>query len=218
MRRLFRCSISLNYEDEHGDASVSSFIADRTEFWWNERKPDQPTLWKSTIYLGEAFFNEIIQHPVPLDMNTLTSLKRCSLGLDLYLWLVYRTFTLRAPLRLTWRQVYRQFGADPARAKDHRIVQKFRVKVLRELKKIKLGLAGLELHDGQRDLDPLALNPRHRTFGSSSTSKLGRKGSPLTAPRVAGVSLGSPRHRKPLLELPTASYATAETRFIHRRR
>ena len=138
MRRLFRCSISLNYEDEHGDASVSSFIADRTEFWWNERKPDQPTLWKSTIYLGEAFFNEIIQHPVPLDMNTLTSLKRCSLGLDLYLWLVYRTFTLRAPLRLTWRQVYRQFGADPARAKDHRIVQKFRVKVLRELKKIKL--------------------------------------------------------------------------------
>ena len=27
MKRLFRCSISLNYEDEHGDASVSSFIA-----------------------------------------------------------------------------------------------------------------------------------------------------------------------------------------------
>ena len=42
MKRLFRCSISLNYEDERGDASVSSFIADRTEFWWNERKPDEP--------------------------------------------------------------------------------------------------------------------------------------------------------------------------------
>ena len=33
MKRIFRCSISLNYEDERGDASVSSFIADRTEFW-----------------------------------------------------------------------------------------------------------------------------------------------------------------------------------------
>ena len=73
--------------------------------------------------------------------------------------LTYRTFALRAPQRLTWRQVYRQLGADPARAKDHRTVQKFRVKVLRELKKIFAGLAGPELLDGQRGLDPLALNP-----------------------------------------------------------
>ena len=86
--------------------------------WWNERKPDQPVLWESKIYLGEQFFNEIINHPVPLDMNTLTGLKRCALGLDLYLWLTYRTFTLRAPLRLTWRQLYQQFGTDPAKASD----------------------------------------------------------------------------------------------------
>ena len=67
----------------------------------------------SKIRLGEDLFNEIINHPVPLDMNTLTALKRSALGLDLYLWLVYRIFALRAPLRLTWRQVYRQFGAHP---------------------------------------------------------------------------------------------------------
>ena len=44
----------------------------------------------------------------------LKALKRSPLGLDLYFWLVYRTFTLRAPLTLTWRQIYRQFGAHPA--------------------------------------------------------------------------------------------------------
>ena len=93
--------------------------------------------------LGEAFFNEIISHPVPLDLNTLTALKRSSLGLDLYLWLTYRTFALRAPLRLTWRQVYRQFGVDPAKASDNNTVQAFRYKVLRELKKIKLAWPGL---------------------------------------------------------------------------
>ena len=53
----------------------------------------------------EKFFNEVIRHPVPLDMNTLKALKRSTLGLDLYLWLVYRTFALRAPLRLTWKSV-----------------------------------------------------------------------------------------------------------------
>ena len=88
MKRLFGCSVSMIYEDKHGDQFVSSLIAERGEFWWNERKPDEPMLWDSKIYLGEAFFNEIISHPVPLDMNTLTALKRSSLGLDLYLWLV----------------------------------------------------------------------------------------------------------------------------------
>ena len=138
MRRFFHCTVSLIYEDERGAASASSLVADRTEFWWNERKPDEPSLWESKIRLGEDFFNEIINHPVPLDMNTLTALKRCSLGLDLYLWLVYRTFALRAPLRLTWRQVYRQFGLHPDKASDKKTVQNFRIKVLRELKKIKL--------------------------------------------------------------------------------
>ena len=88
-------------------------------------------------------YGKIIRHPVPLDMNTLTALKRSSLGLDLYLWLTYRTFALRAPLRLTWRQVYRQFGAHPAQADDKNIVNNFRTKCLRELKKIKLAWPGL---------------------------------------------------------------------------
>ena len=143
MRRLFGCTVSLIYEDKSGFARVSSLVADKHEFWWNERKPSEPVLFNSKIRLGEDFFNEIINHPVPLDMNTLTALKRCSLGLDLYLWLVYRTFVLRAPLRLTWRQLYHQFDANPAKAPDKRAVQNFRVQVLRELKKIKMAWTGL---------------------------------------------------------------------------
>ena len=138
MRRLFNAHVRLVYEDEYGEQFVSSAIADRGAFWWNVRKHDQPSLWESKIYLGEAFFNEIINHPVPLDMNILKALKRSALGLDLYLWLVYRTFALRAPQRLTWKQLYCQFGAHPAKASDNNTVQAFRYKVLRELKKIKL--------------------------------------------------------------------------------
>ena len=138
MKRLFGCTVTMVYEERAGFARVSSLVADKHEFWWNERKPDQPSLWESKIYLGEQFFNEIIRHPVPLDMNTLTALKRSPLGLDLYLWLVYRTFTLRAPKPLTWRLLYSQFGAHPAKASDKRTVDNFRTKCLRELKKIKL--------------------------------------------------------------------------------
>ena len=86
MRRLFSAHVSLVYEDKQDMVIAGSQVADRAELWWNERKPDERVLWDSKIYLGEAFFNEIIRHPVPLDLNTLTALKRCSLGLDLYLW------------------------------------------------------------------------------------------------------------------------------------
>ena len=143
MDRLFNAHVSLIYEDKSGKATVNSLIARRTEFWWNHKRPDESTLWESKIELSEDFFNEIICHPIPIDINTLTALKRSSLGLDLYLWLVYRTFPLRAPLRISWRQVYRQFGVDPARASDRVTVRNFQRKVLRELKKIKLAWPGL---------------------------------------------------------------------------
>ena len=143
MRRLFRCQVELVYEDKHGERSVASRIADRTELWWNPKHPDTPTLWDSKIELGEKFFNEIIGHPVPLNMNILKALKRSSLGLDLYLWLTYRTFSLKRPIELSWKRLYRQFGMDPAKASDRVTVDNFRKDCLRELTKIKTAWPGL---------------------------------------------------------------------------
>ena len=113
MRRLFGCTVSLLYEDARGEATLNAPIARLTEFWWNARQPDARSLWESKIELGEDFFNEIIRCPIPIDLNTLRAMKRSPLGLDLYLWLTYRPFALKRPLRLTWRQLYRQFGAGP---------------------------------------------------------------------------------------------------------
>ena len=143
MDRLFNAHIQLIYKDERGKATVNSLIADRTAFWWNPTRPNEPMLWESKIELSEKFFNEIVSRPVPLDMNILKAMKRSSIGLDLYLWLTYRTFSLKSPLRLSWRQIYRQFGAAPSKALDKRTVLDFRRKVLRELKKIKLAWPGL---------------------------------------------------------------------------
>ena len=137
MDRLFGCMVALIYEDERQKSRVQAVLADRTELWWDAKRPDESSLWESTIYLSESFFHEIIAHPVPLDINILRSLKRSPLGLDLYLWLVYRTFGLRTPVRLSWPQIYRQFGVNPTAASDKPTVQNLRAKVLRELVKIK---------------------------------------------------------------------------------
>ena len=143
MKRLFNAHIQLVYEDKQVSVSVNSPVASRTGFWWSELTPGELGLWDSKIELGEKFFQEIIRHPVPLDMNILKAMKRSSLGIDFYLWLTYRTFTLKRPLRLSWRQLYRQFGLDPARAEDRRTADAFRTDCLRELKKIKIAWPGL---------------------------------------------------------------------------
>ena len=138
MKRLFNCSVQLTYTAAGRETSASALVAELTAFWWNPKQPDQTGLWESKVRLSEAFFNEIISHPVPLDLTTLKALKRSPLGLDLYLWLTYRIFALTTPQQLTWKQVYCQFGAHPAKASDKFTVHAFRYKVLRELKKIKL--------------------------------------------------------------------------------
>ena len=149
MKRLFNAHIQLAYEDRQVSASVNAPLASRTEFWWNPKQPHGRALWESRIELGEKFFQEIVSHPVPLDMNILKALRRSPLGLDLYLWLTCRTFSLKGPLRLSWPRLYRQFGVDPAQAGDKRTVDDFRKDCLRELIKIKIAWPDLNYATGK---------------------------------------------------------------------
>jgi hypothetical protein len=75
-------------------------------------------------------------------MEILREIKRSSLGLDLYMWLTYKTYTLysqgKKPEPLAWDRLYRQFGTDPDHAGEKTTVQNFRKDVLRELQKLKL--------------------------------------------------------------------------------
>ena len=156
------------------------------EFWWNKRRPAEQGLWDSQIELGEKFFHEILQHPVPLDLNILKALKRSSLGLDLYLWLTYRTFTLRHPLRLSWARLYRQFGAEPARANDNPNRPGFSQGVPARVDQDQDRLAGSGLRDGPGGAGSLALQTRHPSHAPAAcgiTLRLSfpTQGSPMTA-------------------------------------
>ena len=77
MDRLFSATLQFIYEERGpGDSpqvkdTFTSPVARKTHLVWNPRRPDEPVLWESTIELGQDFFQEIIRHPVPIDMNTL---------------------------------------------------------------------------------------------------------------------------------------------------
>ncbi len=61
MTRLFNASVRLVYKDKQGEQFIASHIADRGEFWWDPKRPNERMLWDSKIELGEKFFNEIIR-------------------------------------------------------------------------------------------------------------------------------------------------------------
>ena len=97
-------------------------------------------------------------------MNILKALKRSSLGIDFYLWLTYRTFTLKRPLRLSWPRLYGQFGGEssPGGRKSHR--PGFSCGLSAGVEEDQDGLARAELYDGQGRVDPLAFEARHRPY------------------------------------------------------
>lgn len=139
--RLFNANIQLIYEVPGHKSSANSPVAEYTDLWWDYKEPNQEALWESTIRLGEAFYNEIISHPIPLDMRILKHMKRSSLGLDLYMWLSYKTYSLyttgKPPERLSWQRLYKQFAPHPERVDDKNAVNAFRADALRELAKLK---------------------------------------------------------------------------------
>jgi Plasmid encoded RepA protein len=132
MNRLFSTAISCGYADEDlGQSARRSFlIADEHQLWWDPKQPEQQTLWESTITLGERFFQELVDHPVPLDLRALRALRQSPLALDIYAWLTYRMHALPKPVVIPWVALETQFGADYGATRD------FRRKFLRRLKDV----------------------------------------------------------------------------------
>jgi hypothetical protein len=111
MKRLFTCTVSCTYEDESKEAGTGFRIAKGYQLWWEPRHPEQASLWNSTVTLSSDFFEEIIDHPVPLDLRAFHALKRSPMALDIYCWLTYRLSYLRKPVEIVWPALQMQFGA-----------------------------------------------------------------------------------------------------------
>lgn len=132
MQRLFSSSISCIYAGENQWAMQSIRVADAAHLWWNPTDPSQITLFDSTLTLSESFYNELIKHPVPLDMRAVQALSQSPMALDIYAWLTYRMSYLSKETKINWLTLQAQFGADYARTRD------FKRKFLQQTKSVLL--------------------------------------------------------------------------------
>jgi replication initiator protein len=128
--RTFSAQITWRYDIRPGELSFAPDlagsgggnigVAENHHVWWDTRRPDEPVLFGSAVLLRETFFEDLMAHPVPLDMRALRFLKRSPLSLDIYVWATHRFSYLRAPASIPWAVLAAQFGSNYGRARDFR--------------------------------------------------------------------------------------------------
>jgi len=113
LRRLFAARIAVVSDPTAVDWTQASFsLADKAQIWWDPQNPRQAGLFESTVVLGEQFFNEVINGPVPIDLRALRALRGSPMALDLYMYLTYRNFSLRRETTIPWEVLKMQFGSE----------------------------------------------------------------------------------------------------------
>jgi hypothetical protein len=111
-QRLFAATIFFGTNDQANATPVVDWARfhffDRMHLWFNKAEDesmDTPTI-ENSILLSEAFYEEIDQHRIPVEREAVAALANAPGVLDLYLWLVWRTWSLNGnaghiPLFLT---------------------------------------------------------------------------------------------------------------------
>ena len=92
-------TITAIYRDEkaHGDPQPQRPSIRRRFGGTPKSAQGRAVLWQSCVTLGEQFYLEVIDRPVPIDMRALRALKKSPMALDLYSWLTYRMSYLDYP-------------------------------------------------------------------------------------------------------------------------
>lgn len=143
--RLFSSVITCRYKDEELTQGKNLTLTDEYSLWWSPKAPDQMPLWKSSVTLSQKFFEQIIERPVPIDMDALLRLKRSPMALDIYFWLTHRLSYLHKDAFIPWELLQAQFGADYAQ--DTEGQYNFKRKFLLRLKDV------LAIYDKARVFD-----------------------------------------------------------------
>ncbi|MDC0344924.1 replication protein RepA [Alphaproteobacteria bacterium] len=113
MQRLFSSVITVGVMDKKSGefAHTNLSIAEKSQIFWNPSHPEQIDLFKSKIFIGEMFFKETMNAPIPIDIRALNVLKSSSLALDIYFWLTYRMSYIIGRVEIPFDNLHTQFGA-----------------------------------------------------------------------------------------------------------
>lgn len=153
MKRLFSAAVSCTYDDGEHWATKDIKPVAQANLWWSPKTTDQMSLFKSTLTLGEEFFKEIVNYPIPIDMDAIKALKRSPMALDIYCWLTYRMSYLKEKTIIPWVALETQFGSD------YQLTRQFKNKFLHQLRAVSAVYPEAKIENGDTGLILLPSKP-----------------------------------------------------------
>ena len=113
-----------DYIDTFQGSVFSNFRADLP------RDERQQTLFPSYVEFSPKFYESLVAHAVPLQMEAISGLKHSSRALDIYCWLAHRLWRLDKPASVKWTSLRFQFGD---RTQDMKSFKKMFKKALKQV-------------------------------------------------------------------------------------
>lgn len=105
---LFRVTI----EAENSRARKNILIADSSFEFWETHNGG----WETHLNLNKKFLEDLLAHPVPIDLNVLHAIRKSPMTMDVYTWIAYRTYGIYTsggrPVKIPWESLQAQFAAN----------------------------------------------------------------------------------------------------------
>jgi hypothetical protein len=118
MMALSACRMTLGYRNADGTVATHESKPIKTFEAWVTDDEGHPALWASTLTLQQAFFDDLLEHAVPLSGTAIRALSHSALALDAYGFLAYRLHALANPVIITDAQLHAQMGQEYRTLKD----------------------------------------------------------------------------------------------------
>lgn len=133
LERTLSATFAWTYRTDKQWSRANIQVSSQSQLWWDEKKPNQQSLWESYIRFNMDFFNEIMRNAVPLDLRTLATLKNSPLGLDLYMFIAWRTFNLEKDVYISWESLQQQLGGQYTDLKEFSRKCRFHIRRIQSL-------------------------------------------------------------------------------------
>ena len=108
--RIFGATIYFGTDTLHGTARLverSRFSFPREAQLWYSRGDAPPAELENVVVLSDEFCREVVEHPVPNDLEAVKVLAGAPAALDLFMWLSYRCFCCKGPEAIP---IFGQYG------------------------------------------------------------------------------------------------------------
>lgn len=113
-------SVTASETADDGRLNVRNYgfrVSSGSDFWFDANASgDLDRGSKSVVVLSEDFYDSLMhQRSVPINAQAwahLINTTKSPMALDVYTWLSYRLHGLKKPQRISWQQIYDQFGSQ----------------------------------------------------------------------------------------------------------